>query len=168
VREAPVLTLVVGPAVLETGGRAVAFRHILVPLDGSHLAETALGPAERVAKIAGARLTLVRAARWASQVYPTFDPVSLNEELAAAAEKYLSDVRQRVEEVPADTRLLRGPPADTLIEFARDQHVDLVIMASHTRSGAARAALGSVADRMIHGPAPVLVVRADDARAAGS
>jgi nucleotide-binding universal stress UspA family protein len=154
---------VVGPKVLEAESRAVLIRRILVPLDGSPLGEAALRPAGQLAQMVGARLVLAEAVRWETQAYmhggPAFDVSRINEELAQAAATYLDRARQQVPGASVDARVLRGPPADTLIEFAAAERIDLVIMTSHTRSGLARALLGSVADRMLQGSAPVLLVR---------
>jgi nucleotide-binding universal stress UspA family protein len=158
VREAPIATLVIGPHVLELPEQEAAIRRILVPLDGSALAEAALEPATTLARALDAQLVLARAVQWASQVYPSFDPIRLNQELDDSAAAYLDEVRKRTER-PAQTDVLRGYPADALIQCVAKAHIDLVVMTSHGRSGAARAILGSVADRMLQCPAPVLLVR---------
>jgi len=46
----------------------------------------------------------------------------------------------------------------------KDTPAELVVLSSHGRSGVIRTALGSVADRMLHGPAPVLVLRPEQAK----
>ena len=63
--------------------------------------------------------------------------------------------------VPVDEHGLKsiGPPDDQLLEYAKSAPLSLVVLASHGRAGVARATLGSVADRMLHGPAPVLILR---------
>ena len=153
----------VGPSVLREEERAVAIERVLVPLDGSALGEAALRPAAQLAEVFGARLVLAEAVRWTTQPYmeggPAFDASRINEQLAKAAVTYLDRARQQIDGANVDTRVLRGPPADSLIELVGSERVDLVIMTSHTRGGLARALLGSVADRMLRGPAPVLLVR---------
>jgi nucleotide-binding universal stress UspA family protein len=161
IREASVPTLVVGPKVLETEPAEVTIKRILVPLDGSPLAEQALPIAGELCQKAGASLLLARGVQWASQVYPTFDPVALNRALDEAATAYLGDVRTKTPAV-IETAVLRGSPADALIQFVEDAKIDLVVMTSHSRAGLARAILGSVADRMLQCRAPVLLVRPED------
>jgi len=161
-REASVPTLLIGPKVLEEHERPIAIKRILVPLDGSALGELALPPAADLAQALGARIAIARGVQWAAQVYPSFDPIRLNRELDDAAAAYLDQVRQRADDV-AEAKVLRGPPADALIECVADEHIDLVVMTSHTRSGLPRAVLGSVADRLLQGAAPVLLVRPESA-----
>jgi nucleotide-binding universal stress UspA family protein len=79
------------------------------------------------------------------------------------ADRYLDKVQRRLEKkgINARTEVLLGKPADAIISYA-DQHcVDLIVMASHGRSGISRWASGSVADRIFRGSCiPVLLVRA--------
>jgi nucleotide-binding universal stress UspA family protein len=58
-----------------------------------------------------------------------------------------------------ETSVLRGFAADALIDLIESEKIGLVVMATHGRAGIMRTTLGSVADRMIQGPAPVLLVR---------
>lgn len=55
---------------------------------------------------------------------------------------------------PWKRRLFQGPPADALVDRAKAEGIDPVVMASHTRGGLARVVRGSVADRMLQGNAP--------------
>lgn len=164
VREAPVPTFVVGPRVLEEGRPDPSIRRILVPLDGSPLSESALRPAGELAEACGAELVLAEVLRWRSQAI-TFGVADVDierivRELEAAAQVYLAKAQDQLGmQRPAATRVLHGPPADALIRIVEDERIDLVVMASHTRAGLARAVLGSVADRMAQGKAPVLYVR---------
>jgi nucleotide-binding universal stress UspA family protein len=163
VREAAVPTLVVGPRVLEQQTDAT-IKRILVPLDGSELSEGALTPARDIALAFGAGLLVVEVLNFASQAMmfgvPTVDVTRIDEDLTQAAEEYLAKTAERLGgDISVSTQVLRGPPADALRDCAKEADIDLVVMASHSRSGIARAALGSVADRMLQGPAPVLLVR---------
>jgi nucleotide-binding universal stress UspA family protein len=58
-----------------------------------------------------------------------------------------------------ELHVLQGPRADALLTFAQENAVGLVVMATHGRAGVQRAILGSTADRMLEGQAPVLLVR---------
>jgi nucleotide-binding universal stress UspA family protein len=159
IRGAPCPTLVVSPtALLNQALRP--FQHILVPLDGSALAEEAIPVAEGFVRRTGARLRLVSAYQpTAMSGLPGTGgrPMELS---AETAKEYLAnvvlspDIRERVEQ-----SVVLGPPAQTLLVECAEQNVDLVIMTSHGRHGFVRWALGSVADRMIRGPAPVLVIQ---------
>ncbi len=167
VREAPVPTLVVGPSVLESDQREPAVRRILVPLDGSQSAETALGPALELAKKLGAELVLAQAIQWATQAFvfgvPEVNVAQVDEDLTKAAESYLANVTDWLKaDCKVETAVLHGPAADALISLVGKHEIDLVVMTSHARTGIARAVLGSVADRLLQGDAPVLLIRPEE------
>ncbi len=163
-REAPVPTMVVGPKVLEDAARGGAIRRILVPLDGSPLAESALRPALELAEALDAGLLLSQVVRWPTPAF-TMGPADIDVpeivgQLTEAAQHYLLQTQEALRtERPVETKVLQGPPADALIDLAEAEGIDLVVMASHSRGGLALAVLGSVADRMLQGSAPVLLVR---------
>jgi nucleotide-binding universal stress UspA family protein len=164
-RESPAPMLVTGPQVLQREG-AFSIKRVMIPLDGSELSERALPVARSVAEAAGARLSLVRAMQWAVQAYPYTVPETyvpqIDQELEDGAKAYL---RKREESLKdgsdVDAFVVRGAVADALIQFVERERVDLVVMTTHARSGIARAALGSIADRMLHGTAPVLLIPPD-------
>jgi nucleotide-binding universal stress UspA family protein len=161
IREAPVATLVVGP---KAKAPAKPIARILVPLDSSPLSESALDPAVELAARLGARVTLAEVIQVATQavafgVPPVYVP-GIEEAMLDAAKAYLSAIDKRLgNKVPVDAVVLRGSPADALVTYIEQEQFDLVVMASHSRSGLARTFLGSVAGRMLEGAAPVLLVR---------
>jgi nucleotide-binding universal stress UspA family protein len=150
---------------------------ILVPLDGSLLAEAALPSAEALARLTGARIILVRAIDLPDVLDDLAPPFA--EEVAAGwpasdvdfaagqreADDYLIAIARHLAQTgrTVETRLAPGPAATAIVEAARD--TDLVVMATHGRSGLSRWALGSVADTVVQTvPAPVLLVRAEQAQ----
>jgi nucleotide-binding universal stress UspA family protein len=161
-REATLPVMAVGPSTLERGAQGVPLRHIMAPLDGSAMSEAALPLAQDIARAAGAKLSLVRAMRWAAMAYPYTLPDAylpqIDDELEAGAKAYLKRQRESIEGVEVEAFVVRGAVADGLLEFAERQSVDLVVMSTHARTGLKRAALGSVADRMLQCPAPVILV----------
>ena len=163
VREAAVPLVVVGPHALQRPAAEVAFKHILLPLDGSPLSEAALPVAKEMAAALGARLTLARVVGWAVQTYPYSLPDAyipqIDEEMEAGAKAYLGRKQKEVEGTPVDAFVVRGAVADGLMDICEKHSVDLVVMTTHARSGIARAALGSAADRMLQGKVPVLLIR---------
>ncbi|MEX2247948.1 MAG: universal stress protein [Dehalococcoidia bacterium] len=164
-RHAQVPVVAVGPHALARSAKDAAFRHLMIPLDGSKLSEEALPVARQLAAAAKARLSLVRAVRWAVQAYPytlpeTYVP-QIDEELEAGARAYLKRQREAVTDVEADAFVVRGAIAEGLIDFVEKEKVDLVVMTTHARAGLARAALGSTADRLLQGAAPVMLIRPD-------
>jgi nucleotide-binding universal stress UspA family protein len=149
------------------------YKKIMVPLDGSKLAECVLPHLKTVIKGCGAapEILLVRAVEPIAIPYGkgTAEIASLEQLKAfeahnkADAEKYLKEIAAQLGKagVKAKTKVIYGKAADALTDFAAKNNVDLVIIATHGRSGISRWVLGSVANRLIHhAPAPVLVVRA--------
>lgn len=131
------------------------FERIMVPVDGSALAEFALGPAVAIARRAGARLEI------ATVVEPEH-----HEERDAAADwvgRYQDLLVEQLTELigrPPCRAVLRGEIVPALTAHARERDVDLIILASHGRGSLSRLWLGSVTDGLIrHVSAPVLVVR---------
>jgi nucleotide-binding universal stress UspA family protein len=160
--------LMVGPKAIKHGewnrGYAVAsFRSILVPLDGSDLAEQSLSTAASISQQFGSKLHLVRAVspRLAGDPAGGSGGVDLTSDLEEGAASYLARVRDRLHSGgDVVTQVLSGDAAIALDEYVSDEKIDLVVMTSHGRSGLVRAALGSVTDRLSgNGKAPVLVVR---------
>jgi nucleotide-binding universal stress UspA family protein len=130
------------------------FRQIIVPLDGSATAATALPPARALAKQTGAELTLVRV------VPPALGLVNRK---AAAAELYLQ--RIAAELAKGDLRVVTvvpegDAPVEEIVETVRTRGADLVVMATHGRGGLHRVLMGSVAEQvLVNSPVPVLLVR---------
>jgi nucleotide-binding universal stress UspA family protein len=123
---------------------------ILVPLDGSIIAEAALAPAVDLARETGAKLVLLRAAE--AQHRPMADPIDIQVELMCEAQEYLAGVRSRVLEAGVGTVEVSawyGPPREAIVEAAQYRHADLIVMSSHGRSGVARLVLGSVAESVL-------------------
>jgi nucleotide-binding universal stress UspA family protein len=152
--------LVIGPNV-KTELTSYALSRIMVPLDGSALSEEALPLAIWIAKLAGAELDLVRVVTMPTMaVDPAMGvyPVDLISVLEDAAEVYLEQKKEALaQQVSVSTHMRLGSPIEQLLEHLEERPAELVIIASHGRSGVARAALGSVADGVLHGPAPVLI-----------
>jgi nucleotide-binding universal stress UspA family protein len=135
------------------------YRTILVPLDGSPLAECAVPYAETVARANGAQIILLRAA-----VAHTLLGTGPGDEVAAVqeAEAYLADVTTRLfDRSGVWTATFYGEPAEAIIEEIRLREADLVVMATHGRSGLGRLMYGSVTEAVLgRSPVPVLLVRA--------
>lgn len=148
----------------------IPFRHILVPLDGSELAEKALAPALRLAEAAGrradqpARLVLFRAVSPAALV--AADPM-LYDEMARMgideAQAYLNRVAASISAGTATViaRAIPGSPADAIVQYAEENGIDLIIMSSHGRTGSRRWVYGSVAEKVLHhAPCATAIIRA--------
>ena len=144
------------------------YKNILVPLDGSELAETALTDAMGLAELTHARLILFHVVKPAERVIglDTEHPIFLDQQWAsqkADAQDYLSKVRRRVESenTPVDVVVEMGADAETIIDYAHEHPIDLIVMATHGRTGLSRWVYGSVADKVLRGAErPVLLIRA--------
>ena len=143
------------------------YSKVIVPLDGSELAEKALAHAQLVAGALSIPIELVEAFEVpASRMHDLVSPVVLSRMLAEQrrrSQQYLSEMRERLQaaghQVTATT--LPGIPEQVVRDRAGADPDALVVMSTHGRSGVARWALGSVADRVTHTVSnPVLIVRA--------
>jgi len=161
-RNGAIPVLAAGPHALEDVKRDVTFRHVMCPLDGSERSEAALPLATEIATRIGGRLSLVRVVRWAVQAYPYTLPSSyipqVDDELEASAKEYLRRVESGISGLERSSYVVRGSIAEGLLEFIDKESVDLVVMTTHARAGLARMALGSVADRLLQAPVPVLMI----------
>jgi nucleotide-binding universal stress UspA family protein len=146
------------------------FTRILVPMDFGTASDAALTCAKELAGRFDARLFLLHIVEdptatggWTPEVY-----------VAASAElrkSLLRDAKQRLESalsaeererVTASIEARVGTAADGIGEFAREKHIDLIVMGTHARRGLAHIFLGSVAERLVRtGPCPVLTIRGD-------
>ena len=137
---------------------------ILVPLDGSALAEAALPSA---ASLAGseAALILVRAAE--ARTIPGADPAEAQVRVVRVAEEYLAAVAARLARqgrAKVQTSVWYGPAAPAIVDAARLHRADLIVMSPHGRSGLGRLVVGSVAESVLRGTTtPILLVRSDGA-----
>lgn len=138
---------------------------ILVPLDGSTLAETALADAVDLAEASGARLHLLRAAQ--ARTLPGFDPTVPEIKAVEEAEAYLAGIAERLHArgLALQPCVWYGPPAEAILEAAGLYGVDLIVMTTHGRSGLSRLLLGSVAESVLRGTSTrILLVHGAKAR----
>ena len=154
---------------------------ILVPLDGSSLAEQVLAYVRLLAPLVAARVQLLRVGSDEDLARVLVHEKELAHELGeqsspghASGEQLRQLLRQRAEVdlaerakelrtagIEVDVQLRDGFAAEQIIALAEHDHVTLIAMATHGYSGLRRWALGSVADKIIHASmVPLLVVRA--------
>lgn len=152
------------------------FHTILVPLDGSEVAERALDHARAMRDRMGGRIVLVRVVPSPLEVGSLYGVPSVriagesHQEHRDAAAAYLKEVagRKPLQSAAADgavdTRVVEASgAAEGVIESARVTGADLIVLASMGRGGFSRAVLGSVADKVIRGATPpVLVIPGPD------
>jgi nucleotide-binding universal stress UspA family protein len=151
------------------------YKNILVPLDGSELAECVLPHVETIFR--GCQIPNVIFLRVIEPVYLPVGTMSdgssvyterdaeqtrdraesINKEIA---EEYLKGIVNRQNFTGAQIAILTGKAAEGIADFAMENGVDLIIMATHGRSGVSRWVRGSTADKVLHSASmPVLLVR---------
>ncbi|NIO69862.1 MAG: universal stress protein [Anaerolineae bacterium] len=165
------------------------FKKVLVPLDGSELAEAVLPYVEDLGKRCAAEVILLQVIATppdrATAIYrpPKGDmpmaplpesaedvviaqhPIYREQEMAslrAEAERSLAGAKERLSKAGLKVRVevLFGRPADRIVEYAMKEEVDLIAMATHGRSGFSRWVFGSVAEKVLRATAlPILLIR---------
>lgn len=142
------------------------FESILVPLDGSVLAESALPHAVAIAQAYGSRVCLMRVIQPAEDAFDR--PVNvLDWEIAKnEAGSYLAHWRDRLRSVgiACDTALQEGDAAVRVVEFMNAESIDLLVVSSHGKSGLKRWNTGSVVRKIVQNAnRSILLVREDHA-----
>lgn len=136
-------------------------KRILVGLDGSERADAVLAYAESLARIAGAKLLLVRCFSIPSdmaQAWPCSDEV-LESALRGQAQKYLDDCGEKVPtQLLGGVRAILGDPWRAVCQAAIDENADLIVIGSHGYGGIDHL-IGTTAAKVVnHADRPVLVV----------
>lgn len=166
--EQPVL--LVRPRAEGAGGEAAGrLSKIIVPLDGSDAAETALPFAEELASTLGLEVILVQVIGIETTVHfgpmaPDSWPVpsDILQRLDVVASGYLTGLAKQLKDkgLTVQWEVLRGAPGLRIVEFAKETPDSLVAMTTHGRSGFRRWVMGSVTDEVVrHTGEPVLVMR---------
>lgn len=133
----------------EAGCPGLTIRHVLIPLDGSALAACALPWAVAVAQVLAARMTLLRVLE-----RPAISSATSHHHDAVDWEMRRAEAQSQLAQIDHDLKargltsaieLLEGRPAEQIINFARAQHVDLVVLSSHGEGGLTGWALSSTA-----------------------
>ena len=161
-------------------GRAVELKRILIPLDGTPVAEQVLEPAVEIGRLMGAEFTLLRVVRpvvlpeyalegsGVIQLTKGLEKLDAQEKaLCDEANKYLeaTALRLRQRSLNVQTRVVvEDQPAVGILHEAQKVDADLIALATHGRRGLSRLFLGSVADKVVRGGRlPVLLVRPKEA-----
>ncbi len=126
------------------------YERIIVPLDGSKLAEAALPYAEELAAKMGSYISLLTVFEPNEVLQPKKHTTYMDQIIKVTkyhANKYIENTGAKPIEVMKVT--LSGSPAETIIKYASKMPYQLIVMASHGRSGLTRWAVGSVADKVV-------------------
>jgi len=144
------------------------YKKILVPLDGSPEAECVIPHLETIAKTGVKDIELISVVEPIE--IPTRGRIALSEddlknitlELKSETHKYLDQVAKRLTRagIKVHPIILTGKPAESLINYIDSNDIDLVIMATHGRSGITRLFWGSIAEKVLRSVnVPVLLVK---------
>ncbi len=137
------------------------YQSILVPIDGSKLAEAILPEVEELAALLKARLHLIRVSR--VNVLPGLDPTDAQVRVIHLAQNYLEKLQEQltVKNIDIELHTPYGDPAEKILEVCQRDDIDLIAMSTHGRGGIGRWLLGSIADKVMrHSEKPVLLLRA--------
>lgn len=168
IRHSPVPVMTVRAGAEDTPDRDVAMNTVLAPIDFSPHSRAALRTAKQFAARHGARLDLLFVAE--KRTVPTFSDtglpgvsvVEMDPDIVNNAEAGLKQLNQNVggPDVESDYHVKEGGVADTIVNFAEDRGVNLIVMATRGMTGIDRFVLGSTAERVVRtGPCPVLTIR---------
>lgn len=139
-------------------------RRILVPLDGSPLAEAALPHAIGLARRSGAELMLASVRDDVVSAIPAHLLAEVESTWPELHRAYLSTLSEKV---GGRLETTTGQPAQEIVNWTESQRADLVVMGTHGRRGLSRWLVGSVADKVMrHSHCPVLLVRSPEITAA--
>jgi nucleotide-binding universal stress UspA family protein len=150
------------------------YSRILVPLDGSELSVCSLEHVKQVAIPGGAsEVILLRviepvsrddAVTWSQAGYSMTDVLNKTKDLAK--ENLTRAAGKLIDQgISARAEVIEGRAAESIIDFAEKNNIELIIMSTHGRSGISRWTFGSVADRVVrHSPVPVLVISPAECR----
>jgi len=137
------------------------YHKVLVPLDGSDFSEMVLPHINSLAKAGEIGelilLYVIEAVPIKSRFYE-----ELETNHKAAAQTYLSELVKNLKlgRLKITSEIMQGDPASAIIDYTKDNGIDLIVLATHGRSGISRWVLGSVADKVMHyACAPVFMVR---------
>jgi len=145
-------------------------KRILVPLDGSELAEGVLPYVQQIATKTGAETILLTCIYQIDSWNGYLAQVDTRKE-TALVQTYLEGKREELQAkgLKVTMEIAYGPPAEAVLSYAADEEIDLIAMSTHGRSGISRWVFGSVADKVLHGTSrPLLLVRADGAPQEGA
>lgn len=150
------------------------FKKILIPLDGSDLAERALRPAFKIARQLESEVILLRAAH-AQSMFPVMNDGTIGMELLwpeqvinraqQESRDYLEALKEKYssETFRLETRVIDEEPATGILNTAAREEIDLIVMSTHGYSGLTRWMLGSVAEKVLRAACcPTIIMRSLD------
>jgi nucleotide-binding universal stress UspA family protein len=131
------------------------YKKILVPLDGSPLAEAVLPHAEALAKSEHAEIIILRVPNAPVSEFLSRDPMiaeMIHDDMEKESEEYVHNKVAALEKenIKVTGITKDGSVPDTILAVADETHADIIAMSTHGRTGVSRWLMGSVADKIIH------------------
>lgn len=149
-----------------------AMKKILVAVDGSEGATKALDLALNLAEKLDAEVQIVSVVQPVESIIPRFPPLAqpsafytslINEmenRLKAVLSETLKGAKEKKPKLKISTRLLKGRPADKIVQMAKEEGFDIIVIGSRGLSGVEELLLGSVSNRVAnYATCPVLIVK---------
>ena len=140
------------------------YKKILVPLDGSDLAEIALPYAEELAGALGCEITLIHVSESADEKYENMHQLYV-EKIVEATRQGAERCRKnkRTKKIKVSSVHLTGHVAEQIVDYADKENISLIVMTTHGRSGIRRWLLGNVAAKVVRATdIPIALIRAKD------
>lgn len=140
------------------------YKKILVPLDGTPLAEAALTHAEEIAKKDGAEIVILRVPDHIEPKFPVqayVESIRQQKEADEEAEAYINEKVNVLNEehIKAEGITREGPVMETILAVAEETHADMITMSTHGWKGLQRFLKGSVAEKIVQNARiPVMVI----------
>lgn len=141
-------------------GSSLGWNRILVGTDGSRFSTVAINKAIDFAKAYGGQLVVVSVVDVPAEFYA--EAPQAVEDMVKKAKEYTAAVRKQAEAagVKAESFIGEAEAYQAIVKLAKEQHVDMIVLGSHGRTGLKRLLMGSVTEKVIgHAQCPVLVVK---------
>lgn len=143
------------------------YKKVLVPLDGSKLAECTLPHVRKLASLGAVKEVLLLSIVESPSYWMTesIDAFQLQKDQMNGATAYIETVRSKLsaEGIKIKAEVMEGRAAVAIIDYAKEKNVDLILIATHGYSGLKQWVFGSVALRVVHDShVPVLLIRPDE------
>ena len=138
------------------------YNKIIVPLDGSELAEVALPYAAELAGRLGSEVVILHVCESADDRYHNMHKLYV-QKMAGTTKRLVKRYLEKLDSTSISVRsaILFGHPAEQIVDYAETERIDLIVLATHGLSGIRRWVLGSVADKVVNATKrPLILIRA--------
>lgn len=143
--------------------RTMTGTRILCPVDFSEFSDAALATAVPLTRARSGQLFLLHVIEPLSPSRTGQNVVPFTDNEYRELQSRLNDTLSQIQDFPIDRYMEYGDAAEQILEFAQEHEIDLIVLGTHGRSGMSRAAMGSVAERVVRSAqSAVLTVKQPD------